>query len=88
MREMGSCSRSDAIQYRIRDPMFLRGLNSSGVGMTAAVDFTSQAIFRDPAAGIERLRALGPDVATRFPNVGKVRSEEHTTQLQTHSTNT
>ena len=40
--------------------------------MTAEVDFTSQAFFRDPAAGIERLRALGPVVATRFPIVGKV----------------
>src|SRR4029078_4185930 len=40
--------------------------------MTAEVDFTSQAFFRDPAAGIERLRALGPVVETRFPIVGKV----------------
>src|SRR5438132_3647768 len=40
--------------------------------MTVRVDFTSQAFFRDPAAGIERLRALGPVVATRFPIVGKV----------------
>ena len=40
--------------------------------MTARVDFTSQAFFRDPAAGIEGLRALGPVVATRFPIVGKV----------------
>ena len=40
--------------------------------MTAQVDFTSQAFFRDPAAGIERLRALGPVVETRFPIVGKV----------------
>jgi cytochrome P450 len=40
--------------------------------MTARVDFTSQAFFRDPAGGIERLRALGPVVATRFPIVGKV----------------
>jgi len=40
--------------------------------MTAEVDFTSQAFFRDPAAGVERLRALGPVVATRFPIVGKV----------------
>jgi cytochrome P450 len=36
------------------------------------VDFTSQAFFRDPAAGIARLRALGPVVETRFPIVGKV----------------
>ncbi len=40
--------------------------------MTARVDFTSQAFFRDPAAGVEGLRALGPVVATRFPIVGKV----------------
>src|SRR6266581_1101498 len=40
--------------------------------MTVRVDFTSQAFFRDPAAGVERLRALGPVVATRFPIVGKV----------------
>src|SRR6476469_6256381 len=40
--------------------------------MTAHVDFTSQAFFRNPAAGVERLRASGPVVATRFPIVGKV----------------
>ena len=40
--------------------------------MTARVDFTSQAFFRDPAAGVEGLRALGAVVATRFPIVGKV----------------
>src|SRR6266446_5023567 len=43
-----------------------------GRAMTARVDFTNQAFFRDPAGGIERLRALGPVVATRFPIVGKV----------------
>ena len=36
------------------------------------VDFTSQEFFRNPAAGIERLRAHGPVVETRFPIVGKV----------------
>ena len=36
------------------------------------VDFTSQEFFRNPAAGIERLRARGPVVETRFPIVGKV----------------
>jgi cytochrome P450 PksS len=36
------------------------------------VDFTSQEFFRNPAAGIERLRACGPVVETRFPFVGKV----------------
>src|SRR5215510_14152939 len=40
--------------------------------MTLPVDFTSQAFFRDPAAGIERLRASGPVVKTKFPIVGKV----------------
>jgi cytochrome P450 PksS len=36
------------------------------------VDFKSQAFFRDPAAGVEVLRASGPVVATSFPIVGKV----------------
>src|ERR1700741_3325230 len=36
------------------------------------VDFTSQEFFRNPAAGIERLRACGPGGETRFPIVGKV----------------
>jgi cytochrome P450 len=40
--------------------------------MTMRVDFTSQEFFRNPAAGIERLRARGPAVETRFPIVGKV----------------
>src|SRR5436190_17839475 len=40
--------------------------------MTARIDFTSQAFFRDPAAGIERLRAAGPVVETKFPIIGKV----------------
>src|SRR5499425_3290645 len=40
--------------------------------MKVQVDFTSQSFFRDPAAEIERLRAAGPVVATRFPIVGKV----------------
>src|SRR5262245_19842959 len=40
--------------------------------MSVQVDFTSQSFFRDPAAEIERLRAAGPVVATRFPIVGKV----------------
>ena len=31
--------------------------------MTAKVDFTRQAFFRDPAAGTTRLRAMGPVVA-------------------------
>jgi len=40
--------------------------------MKVQVDFTSQSFFRDPGAEIERLRAAGPVVATRFPIVGKV----------------
>ncbi len=40
--------------------------------MTARVDFTSQAFFRDLATGIERLRAIGPVVETKFPIIGKV----------------
>jgi len=40
--------------------------------MAPRVDFTSQAFFRDPAAGIAKLRASGPVVATRFPLVGDV----------------
>src|SRR5437763_6725850 len=40
--------------------------------MPSRFDFTSQKFFRDPAAGVQRLRAVGPVVATRFPIVGKV----------------
>ena len=40
--------------------------------MTRLLDFTSQAFFRDPAAGIERLRTSGPVVKTRFPIIGTV----------------
>ena len=40
--------------------------------MTLHLDFTSDAFFRDPAAAIERIRAAGPVVRTRFPLVGKV----------------
>lgn len=36
------------------------------------VDFTSQEYFRDPAAGIRKLRAAGPVVQVRFPIVGRV----------------
>jgi cytochrome P450 len=35
-------------------------------------DFISQNFFRDPAAGIARLRAAGPVVRIKFPIVGKV----------------
>ena len=40
--------------------------------MTQSMDFTSQAYFRNPAAGIEKLRAAGPVVEVKFPLVGKV----------------
>jgi cytochrome P450 len=42
------------------------------MAMAPRVDFTSEAFFRDPAAGIAKLRACGPVIATRFPIVGKV----------------
>lgn len=35
-------------------------------------DFSSQEYFRNPAAGIAKLRAAGPVVEVRFPIVGKV----------------
>src|SRR5207253_2310742 len=35
-------------------------------------DFTSEAFFRDPQAGVAQLRMIGPAVATRFPIVGRV----------------
>ncbi len=40
--------------------------------MAMHLDFTSQEYFRNPAAGIEKLRAAGPVVAIRFPLVGTV----------------
>jgi cytochrome P450 len=40
--------------------------------MTLHVDFSSQEYFRNPAAGIEKLRAAGPVVEIRFPLVGTV----------------
>jgi cytochrome P450 len=40
--------------------------------MTLHVDFTSQEYFRDPAAGIAKLRAAGPVVEVRFPLIGTV----------------
>jgi cytochrome P450 PksS len=40
--------------------------------MTERVDFASEAFFRDPAATVARLRAIGPAVETHFPIVGKV----------------
>src|SRR5436190_16125409 len=48
------------------------GTEVQACAITMRVDFTSQAFFRDPAAGIEILRASGPVLETRFPIVGKV----------------
>lgn len=40
--------------------------------MMVAFDFASQEFFRNPAAGMERLRGMGPVVEIRFPFVGNV----------------
>ena len=40
--------------------------------MTLQADFTSQDYYRNPAAAIEKLRALGPVVQVRFPILGTV----------------
>ncbi|WP_298242734.1 cytochrome P450 [uncultured Bradyrhizobium sp.] len=40
--------------------------------MTARLDFTSEAFFRDPPKAIASLRLSGPVVATRFPLIGEV----------------
>src|SRR5882724_10126743 len=40
--------------------------------MTPRADFASQDYFRDPGAGIEKLRTLGPVVEVRFPIIGKL----------------
>jgi cytochrome P450 len=40
--------------------------------MTVRADFTSQDYYRNPAASIEKLRALGPVVEVNFPIIGKV----------------
>src|SRR3984893_9812549 len=40
--------------------------------VTLHADFASQDYFRNPAAAIEKLRAVGPVVEVRFPIVGKV----------------
>ena len=40
--------------------------------MTPRADFVSQDYFRDPGAGIEKLRTLGPVVEVRFPIIGKL----------------
>ena len=40
--------------------------------MTPDIDLTSQDFFRDPAAGLARLRAAGPVVQAKIPMVGRV----------------
>jgi cytochrome P450 len=40
--------------------------------MAQRVDFVSEPFFRDPAATVAKLRAIGPAVETYFPLVGKV----------------
>jgi cytochrome P450 len=40
--------------------------------MPLHADFASQDYFRNPAAAIEKLRAIGPVVEVRFPIIGKV----------------
>ena len=40
--------------------------------MTLYADFASQGYFRDPAAAIEKLRAMGPVVEVRFPIIGRI----------------
>src|SRR5262249_14894258 len=40
--------------------------------MTPRLDLTDQDFFRDPAARITELRALGPVIRIKFPIVGKV----------------
>ncbi len=40
--------------------------------MTLRTDFTSQEYFRNPTAGIDKLRASGPIVEVTFPIVGRV----------------
>src|ERR1700749_4136346 len=57
--------------------------------MTAQVDFTSEAFFRDPAVAVATLRIIGPVVATRFPIVGPVwvtTTHEATSRLLKDST--
>jgi cytochrome P450 len=54
---------------RIR-PLHQRRLQESA--MTVHVDFASQDYFRNPAAGLAKLRAAGPVVKVRFPIVGTV----------------
>ena len=40
--------------------------------MTLRTDFTGQEYFRNPATGIDKLRAFGPVVEVKFPIVGRV----------------
>jgi cytochrome P450 len=49
-----------------------RSLIAKEPAMTVHADFSSQDYFRNPAASIAKLRALGPVVQVRFPMVGTV----------------
>src|SRR5262245_39949621 len=40
--------------------------------MVQRIDFASETFFRDPAATVAKLRAIGPAVETYFPIVGRV----------------
>src|SRR5882757_2086524 len=62
---------NSALHQRLRAPS-LRDGRGTRWAMTQRFDFTSQDFFRDPAAGIAKLRAAGPVVEVKFPIVGKL----------------
>src|SRR5262249_48251786 len=64
--------RCAALHPRARAPPSCDDVKRRLWPMAPRVDFTSEAFFRDPAAGIAALRAAGPVVATKFPIIGKV----------------
>jgi cytochrome P450 PksS len=45
---------------------------NSAMAQHVDFDFTSETFFRNPQAGVDQLRAIGPAVATKFPIVGRV----------------
>jgi cytochrome P450 len=45
--------------------------------MSLKVDFNSQDFFRDPTAGLEKLRAAGPVVEVKLPIIGRVWADDH-----------
>ncbi len=59
----------NACRHRL---IFESRISSSELLMTPQADFASQDYFRDPAAAIAKLRAIGPVVEVRFPIIGKV----------------